>query len=260
MKRTTNTTRTTFSKGCATALAAVLVCATVSLTPVEALAKEKPLDLKAVSATDLDVRSYHSTLGDYVLNMDIPEIQTNKDSALVKDTNRQIQKVVDKHLANAEKEFTDYKDSFFSTGGTKEDWADRTMYVIVDYDVKYNQKDILSLELTTGLGWVSFQEAQHFYNLDLKENKALTLEDLLGKDYVKICNDSITKQIKERLAADPSLMYFGFGADSTMEGGFKTITADTPFYLNSEGDVVISFPKYEIAPGAMGVQEFVIQK
>ena len=43
-----------------------------------------------------------------------------------------------------------------------------------------------------------------------------------------------------------------FPADQT------TVTEDTPFYLNAEGEVVISFPEYSIAPGFMGIQEFVI--
>ena len=32
------------------------------------------------------------------------------------------------------------------------------------------------------------------------------------------------------------------------------------FYINSEGKVAIVFEKYEIAPGYMGTQEFVIDK
>ena len=31
------------------------------------------------------------------------------------------------------------------------------------------------------------------------------------------------------------------------------------YYLNENGNVVVSFPEYSIAPGSMGIQEFVIQ-
>ena len=45
------------------------------------------------------------------------------------------------------------------------------------------------------------------------------------------------------------------------EGGFSGIENEYQnFYINSEGKVVIVFEKYEIAPGYMGTQEFVIDK
>ena len=43
-------------------------------------------------------------------------------------------------------------------------------------------------------------------------------------------------------------------------GGFTTVDRNTTFYINEAGNPVVTFPKYEIAPGFMGVQEFEIQK
>ena len=63
------------------------------------------------------------------------------------------------------------------------------------------------------------------------------------------------------MAEDENNLYFGFGGDDTMqEAGFKTISDDTPFYINENGNPVIVFEKYEIAPGYMGYQEFEITK
>lgn len=42
------------------------------------------------------------------------------------------------------------------------------------------------------------------------------------------------------------------------EMGFKTITHDQSFYINNNGKLVISFNKYDVAPGYMGVVEFII--
>ena len=44
------------------------------------------------------------------------------------------------------------------------------------------------------------------------------------------------------------------------EGGFETVTADTPFYINEKGNPVVVFEKYEIAPGALGRPEFEIER
>lgn len=41
--------------------------------------------------------------------------------------------------------------------------------------------------------------------------------------------------------------------------GFTTVDETTKFYLNEEGKPVICFAKYEIAPGFMWDQKFVIE-
>lgn len=40
---------------------------------------------------------------------------------------------------------------------------------------------------------------------------------------------------------------------------FQNVDENTGFYLNEEGKTVVCFGKYEIAPGFMGAQEFVIE-
>ena len=42
--------------------------------------------------------------------------------------------------------------------------------------------------------------------------------------------------------------------------GFKTVDENTNFYINADGNPVVCFEKYEVSPGFMGVQEFVIEK
>ena len=155
-------------------------------------------------------------------------------------------------------ELAKYKEAFFADGGTEEEWADRTMSLFIDYDVKYFEDDILSLQVTTAKSWVSAEEEHYFYNIDLKKDTELTLADVLGENYVEICNKSITDQINARLAADENAAFFGFGDDDGFAEGFTTVDDSTPFYLNAEGNVVTSFPEYSIAPGSMGIQEFVI--
>ena len=76
---------------------------------------------------------------------------------------------------------------------------------------------------------------------------------MLGDDYKKICDKSIKTQIEER-KKDPNNSFF----DGDM--GFNGIKDNQKFYINKDGKVVIVFDKYEIAPGYMGQQEFVIDK
>ena len=134
------------------------------------------------------------------------------------------------------------------------------MDITVDNDVKYQQSPILSLELITAKGWVAASEERHYYNLNVLEGKELKLSDLLGEDYINICHAEIDRQIKEQLANDESLSYFGYGDNELTDAGFRTIDENTDFYINSEGQVVIVFPEYSIAPGYMGWREFVVGK
>lgn len=270
----------------AAAAAGLIVCFTIGLNTSEAFAKEMSgIPVIGGLARVLTVRSYHGTDGDYEIEMEVPEIvqeigenagnkttggenaaagnQADAADAFTKDINEEIQKLVDDYMEQAKVEFAEYKEAFFATGGTEEEWAGRTMDIDVNYTVKYQKDNILSLELLTAKDWVSADAERHYYNLNLSTGEYLTLEELLGENYVERCNESIVKQIEERIAEDENMMYFGFGSSAEEDAevgieGFKTVTDETKFYINEMGNVVIVFEKYEIAPGYMGFQEFEI--
>lgn len=255
----TKNTRRPVWKNLATAAAIVIVAGTAGLNASPAFAEEmSKVPLIGQLAQVLTFRSFHGTEGDVELNVNVPVVKGADGKELPAKVNAQIQQITANYEAEAKEAMAEYKKAFFETGGTEAEWAERTMALYIDYDVKYFTDDILSLEVTTAKGWVSADEERTYYNIDLKNDKTLTLEDVLGKDYISIANKSITKQIEERMAADENAMFFGFGEDDNIIEGFTTITEDTPFYLNTDGNVVISFPEYSIAPGYMGIQEFAI--
>ncbi len=249
-------------RGCVAAAAAILVAGTVGLNASPVFAEEmSKVPVIGQLAQVLTFRSFQGTEGDVELNVNVPVVKGADGKELPAKVNAQIQQITANYEAEAKAEMEEYKKAFFETGGTEEEWAGRTMDLFIDYDVKYFTDDILSLEVTTGKSWVSADEERTYYNIDLKNDKELTLEDLLGKDYVSICNKSIVEQINERIAADENVSFFGYGKDTDeigSIGGFETVDASTSFYLNADGEVVISFPEYSIAPGYMGIQEFVI--
>ena len=246
-------------KGCMAAAAAFLVAGTIGLNVSPAFAEEMA-KIPAIGqlAQVLTFRSFKGTINDAELHVNVPVIRGFEGEIPAK-VNTQIQQLTAEYETQAKNDLAEYKESFFATGGTEEEWANRTMSLFIDYDVRYFEDDILSLQVTTAKSWVSAEEEYHFYNIDLKQDTELTLEDVLGTDYVKICNTSITQQINERIASDENAVFFGFGDDEGMMDGFTTVDETTAFYLNENGNVVVSFPEYSIAPGSMGIQEFVIQ-
>ena len=176
------------------------------------------------------------------------------EGSLAEKVNAAIQEKVDQHLAKAQKDWEDYREAFFATGGTEEDWAGREMDVIVDYEIKSQSETRVSFVVSFAEGWVSSYEERYYYNLDLAQNRELTLRDFLGEDWIAVCNAAIQKQIDESTDAD-GFTYF-FPPD---EGGFTTVDESTSFYVREDGAVVVCFPKYSIAAGAAGEVEFLIQ-
>ena len=258
-KKTTAKTSRPLWKNCMAAAAAFLVAGTVGLNASPAFAEEMhKVPVIGTLAQVLTFRSFTGIVDDVELDVTVPMVKGMDGKELPAKVNAQIQQLTTNYEAKAKEELAEYKEAFFADGGTEAEWADRTMSLFIDYEVKHFADDILSLQVTTAKSWVAAEEAYHFYNIDLEKDAPLTLADVLGENYVEICNKSITDQIEARLGMDENAAFFGFGDDDGLTKGFTTVTEDTPFYLNDEGDVVISFPEYSIAPGSMGIQEFVI--
>ncbi len=251
-------------KRTAAAAAAITVLFTAGLNVNEAFAETAAsLPLIGQLAKVLTVRSYHGGEGDFNIDMEIPAIESAgsgaiSDTEFTEKINREIEKISDDYMTQAKAEFEDYKEAFFATGGTEEEWNDRKMDIIIDYDIKYQSNPILSMELKTAKGWVAAAEERYYYNLDLSADRELKLEDVLGEDWKEICNRETDRQIREQIASDDSLSYFGYGDNGLTAEKFTSVEEDTDFYINADGKVVLVFPEYSIAPGYMGVREFAV--
>ena len=255
-------------RSCSVAAAAVAVCMTIGLNTSEVFAKEMgELPVIGPIARVLTIRSYQEKTEDFDVKVEVPEIEVEipetiadapaaEEEQFIVDINAEIQEIVDDHVTDAKQKFAEYKEAFFATGGTEEEWNNRDMAINVNYEVKYQKDNILSLVLTTDEAWVHAYGVQYYYNLDMKENRQLTLKDMLGEDYIRIANESILSQMEERNAADEYMVYWGVGDDDGMIEGFTTVDETTSFYINEKGNPVVCFEKYEVAPGYMGVQEF----
>ena len=200
-------------------------------------------------------RSYVYQDDDKTVQVEVPQIEGQENNSAVTDVNAQIQKIVADYEKQAEQNIAEYKEAFLATGGTEEEFTEKGIQVDVQYNVKYQSDTRLSLELIANENWCNAYNVQYFYNIDLKNEKTLTLEDILGEDYISIANESIREQMQKRMEDDENLVYWD-GSDGIE--GFTTVDENTKFYLNEKGNPVVVFAPYEIAPGAFGEQEFEI--
>lgn len=253
-----------YGKAFATAAAALFLCFTVGLNTSEAFAMEaSKLPVIGAVARVLTIRSYETTEDTTTTKVEVPEIQVESTEEnvthAITDVNTEIQTLVDDFTAQKKAEIEEYKEAFFETGGTEEEWAERTIDVNVNYEVKHQSDTTLSLLVDAWISWFNFQEERHFYNIDLVTGKELTLTDLLGEDAYEYAGECVLKQIYEKIEADPdACIFWGINDGGEMNMEFMGVTKDTPFYINEAGNVVISYNKYDIGPGYMGIQEFEI--
>ncbi len=241
--------------------AAVLLCFTLALNTSEVFAENaEDVPVLGALAKVLTVRDYETTEDNKNISVKVPEINNSSESnEFVTDINKEINAIVDAYTADAQSRLEADKEAFLTTGGTKEEWAERDLNINVDYEVKYQKDNLLSLILTANESWYGAYDLTYYYNLNLEENKNLTLMDVLGSDYSNIANESIINQMKARAEENSDYVYWGVTDEEDSEmAGFTSVDENTKFYLNKEGKVVICFDKYEVAPGFMGRQEFII--
>ncbi len=196
----------------------------------------------------LTIRAYHTEKDGIDYDLDVPGVEGQGDAA--QRVNQEIQERVDALTAKGRQDWEDYREAFFATGGTQEQWGDRKMDLIVDYEIKSQTDTTVSFTVDFFQGWVSAAQQRYCYNLDLAADRDITLADCLGENWVAVCNDAVNQYIKEQNQGENG-GYF-FPAD---QGGFTTVDTSTGFYINEAGTVVLVFQEYSIAAGAAGIVE-----
>lgn len=196
----------------------------------------------------LTVRNYETVKDGIDYDVSVPEVEA--DGAVTEAVNAEIQERVDAHLAQAKADWDAYKKAFFATGGTEEQWGDREMDVIIDYDIKSQTDTTVSFVVDFAECWVAAQQQRYCYNLDIANDKDITLADVLGEDWVNICNTAVQAYIDQ----DTSGLFF-----TPDQGGFTTVDDTTSFYMNQDGSVTLVFPEYAIAAGAAGIVEIPVE-
>jgi len=124
------------------------------------------------------------------------------------------------------------------------------------YVVKTDNDRILSIGRSYVNTVGSSSTTMKYDTIDKKNEVLITLPSLFQDDrYIKIISGNIKEQMKKQMKEDSDKTYW---LDVLNEGNFELISKDQSFYINNDGKLVISFDKYEVAPGYMGVVEFII--
>nr|MCR5452349.1 RsiV family protein [Lachnospiraceae bacterium] len=98
---------------------------------------------------------------------------------------------------------------------------------------------------------------ERYYHIDKNTGKVAKLSDVFvdGSDYTNVINRIINKKIAsepEKYFSKAEAMQYGD------ESYFKTVSDDTNFYFDVNGNLVIVFDECEIAPASTGIVRFTI--
>ena len=128
----------------------------------------------------------------------------------------------------------------------------------ITYNVVTDSEEWFALQINTVETMAGGAETVHYYNLDKISGRYVLLADLFREDadYVTVISENIKEQMAQRMEADEDVVY-DINCELP-EDNFQQIAENQTFYQNQNGQLVIVFNEYEVAPGFMGCPEFVI--
>lgn len=131
--------------------------------------------------------------------------------------------------------------------------------LIINHETIQTNERYFTLKLTCYEAAASGVEWNYYYTIDLTTGERLALKELFvdGADYITPISENIISQMREQMAADENMIYWLDDPDMP-EFNFTSIKEDTQFYLNENGNIVISFNEGDVAPMYMGICTFEI--
>jgi hypothetical protein len=226
------------------AAAVIVLFAAVNMNSSIAYAmSEVPVVGKLVKV--LLVREYKINEDMYNAEVKVPAVEGLENQELQNSLN-------EKYLAENEKLYAEFSkdiEELKAAGGGH-------LGVNSGYVIKTDTDRILSIGRyvvnTVGSSSTTFK-----YDTVDKQNQILiTLPSLFKDDnYVDVISENIKAQMRQQMKDDEQKFYWVEEGDISP---FEKVKGDQSFYINSNNKLVISFDKYEVAPGYMGVIEFEI--
>lgn len=142
----------------------------------------------------------------------------------------------------------------------KEQDSEAHMGIDTGYEVKTDNDRIFSIGRYVLNVAGSSSTVIKYDTIDKKNQVLITLPSLFkNEQYIPIISEYIQQQMRERMLTDEGVIYWVAGAELGFSfEPFERIAKDQSFYINPDNKLVISFDKYEVAPGYMGVAEFII--
>ncbi len=211
----------------------------ISVTYGEAMEK-LPVVGKLVKV--VTIRNYFYSDENHEMDIKVPEIKDESSEAA-----GHVNENVDRFTSELVKQF--YKE-LETAGGHGS--------VSVEYETVTDTEDWFTLKLEVSETAGSSNRYFRYYHIDKRTGQIVKLGDMfVDESYQEIITEEIKRQMKERMKKDENVVYWIEKDDFGKE--FAEIGEDHNFYWDKDGNLVITFDKYEVGPGSSGEPEFVIK-
>jgi hypothetical protein len=125
------------------------------------------------------------------------------------------------------------------------------------YEILTDSNDYFSFKTVSFFAAGSSMTSNEFWTLDKNTGKLVSWDEVVTPDMMQPIHDQI---LAEMTAANESGKGMYYTDEETLGFALKNVPVYRHWYLNNNGDLVITFDKYEVAVGAQGTPEFVINR
>lgn len=181
-------------------------------------------------------------------NIQIPQIEGLENKDLENSLN-------EKYLVENEKIYNEFMEEMQSL----EELGGGHIGVDSGYVIKTDNEKILSVGRYVVNTAASSSTIFKYDTIDKEKEILITLPSLFKDDsYVEVISENILDQMKKEMESNEDKVYWIERDKDISIDIFERISEEQNFYINPEGKLVITFDKYEVAPGYMGTLEFTI--
>ncbi|MGN0451789.1 MAG: RsiV family protein [Acutalibacteraceae bacterium] len=193
----------------------------------------------------ITVRNYFYSDDYHEMDIDVPKV-SGEDGDAADYINNDVNKLTDTLVKQFYKDLDSIGDSGHSS-------------IYVDYETVTNTESWFTLKMRVHEAAGSSNTYYKYYHIDKKSGKIIKLSDLSEDEgFLETLEKEIRQQMRSQMDNDSSKIYWL--DDSVIGKDYVAVTPEHNFFWNENGDLVIVFDKYEVAPGAMGTPEFTVDK
>lgn len=131
----------------------------------------------------------------------------------------------------------------------------------IHHETVMNNEKYFTLKIAIFQMAGSGSESYKFYTIDKQSGKQIQIGDLFleNSGYAEVISEDIKNQMRAAMEADEMNVYWVDKTDIP-ELNWTGIKEDQNFYLEENGNLIVVFDEYEVAPGYMGAQEFTVER
>ncbi|WP_352420438.1 DUF3298 domain-containing protein [Proteiniborus sp.] len=232
----------------AAAAVAIIFTASINISPSFAETLSEVPVIKGLVKV-LTFREYKVDEDNYNADIKVPAVEGLENKDLENSLNK---KYIEENKKLYEDFMADVEDLKANGGGH--------LGIDSGYEVKADNDKILSIGRYVVNTAASSSTVFKFDTIDKENQVLITLPSLFKDDsYIDVISENIIEQMKEQMKADEGKVYWIEGyVEEDPTSAFEKISSDQNFYITENNKLVISFNKYDVAPGYMGVVEFEI--